>query len=126
MTDGIVKFEDTMNIAKAMASSGFFKDSNDASQAVVKILAGQEIGLGPFASMTGIHIIQGKPVMGANVIATIIANDPRYDYRVTGHDNNGCVIEFFENGKHTGTSSFLTKDAEEAGLLGKLKEIFYK
>ena len=119
MTDAIVKFEDTMNIAKAMASSGFFQDSADASKAVVKILAGQEIGIGPFASMTGIHIIKGKPVMGANVVATIIENDPRYDYRVIKLENDGCIIDFYQHGKKIGTTSFLEADAKAAGLFGK-------
>ena len=119
MTDGIVKFEDTMNIAKAMASSGFFQDSADASKAIVKILAGQEIGIGPFASMTGIHIIKGKPVMGANVVATIIENDPRYDYRIIKLENDGCIIDFYQHGKKIGTTSFLEADAKAAGLFGK-------
>jgi len=120
MTNAIVKsFDDVVSISKAMAGSGYFKDSQDASQAIVKILAGQEIGMGPFASMTGIHIIQGKPVMGANVIATIIKNDPRYDYHVKELNDNGCVIDFFENGKNIGTSSFKEDDAKAAGLGGK-------
>ena len=128
MSDAIVKmspkfsiqtFDDAMNVAKAMAASGYFKDSQDASKALVKILAGQEIGLGPFASMTGVHIIQGKPVVGANLIATIIEDDPRYDFRITTHNNEGCSIDFFQNSKKVGESSFNKTDAQAAGLLNK-------
>lgn len=54
-----------MSIGKAFAESGMFADTKSAAQAIVKIQAGQEIGIPPFAAMTGIHIIQGKPAIGA-------------------------------------------------------------
>jgi len=120
MNNAIVKsFDDAFSVAKAMAASNYFQDSKDASKALVKILAGQEIGMGPFASMTGIHIIQGKPVMGANVIATIIKNDPRYDYRVLKLEDDGCELAFYQDGKEVGRSGFNKEDAKAAGLLNK-------
>ena len=106
---------DAMEAAKHMAASGFFQDARDASQAVVKVLAGQELGLGPFASMTGIHIIKGRPALGANVIATLIKNDPRYDYRVLEMTNTNCNIRFFECGQPVGESTFSAQDAQKAG-----------
>src|SRR5262245_2644035 len=42
---------DTLTLAKVMADSGFFADARDAAQAVVKILAGKELGFGPVTSM---------------------------------------------------------------------------
>jgi len=54
-------FDDVERAAKAMSASGFFADTKQAAQAIVKILAGQELGFGAFASMTGVHIIQNKP-----------------------------------------------------------------
>ena len=40
-----------------MAKSGMLPDVRDASKALTKILAGQEIGVTPFQAMTNIHII---------------------------------------------------------------------
>ena len=57
----IHNFDDVQSTASAMAKSGYFLDSKDQAQAIVKILAGQELGFGPFASMTGVYIIQGRP-----------------------------------------------------------------
>lgn len=111
----ISSFDDAMNVATAMAKSGYFQDSKDANQAIVKVLAGSELGLGPFASMTGIHIIQGRPSMGANLIATLIKNDPRYNYRVIEHTDKTCKIEFYENGQKCGVSEFSAEDARKAG-----------
>jgi hypothetical protein len=111
----VTTFADAVSVATAMAKSGFFQDTKSAEQAIVKVLAGQELGLGPFASMTGIHIIQGRPSMGANLIATLIKNDPRYNYRVTEHTDKVCKITFYEDGKPCGVSEFTADDARKAG-----------
>ena len=76
------QFNELQRAAVALQESGYFKDVTSKAQAIVKVMAGAELGLPPFASMTGIHIIQGKPVLGANVIATLVKNDPRYDYQI--------------------------------------------
>lgn len=110
---------DLIRIGEVMAQSGYFQDSKSAAQAIVKVLAGAEIGIGPFASMTGIHIIQGKPAIGANIIATLIKNDSRYDYRVRRCDAEACEIEFFEQGQSLGTAAFTMKEGQAAGLTNK-------
>lgn len=108
-------FNEITQVAKAMASSGFFQDTRQEAQAIVKVLAGREMGLGPFASMTGIHIIQGRPALGANLIASLVKNDPRYDYKVITLTDATCSIDFFENGKSIGNSTFTAEDARKAG-----------
>lgn len=102
-------------IGNAMASSGFFPDVKSAQQAIVKIMAGAELGLPPFAAMTGVHIIKGKASLGANLIATMIKNDPRYNYRVTEHTDEVCSIMFYEDGKEVGVSTFTAEDAKRMG-----------
>lgn len=72
-----------MTIAKSFAESGMFTDIKSAAQAVVKILAGQEIGIPPFAAMSGIHIIQGKPAIGAGLMAASVKGSGKYNYKVT-------------------------------------------
>ena len=115
----IQNYADLENVAKAMVSSGYFSDSNKVSQAIVKIMAGREIGIGPFGSMNGIHIIQGKPAFGANIMAGKVKSSGRYNYRVTEMTDAVCTIEFMEylngNWKTTGLSSFSIADAKKAG-----------
>ena len=108
------EFEVMQRFSKAMVSSGYFTDAKDIAQAFVKIQAGKELGIPPFASMTGIHVIQGKPALGANVIATLIKNDPRYNYRVLEMSDTKCSIEFYENGEACGISEFTAQDAQRA------------
>jgi hypothetical protein len=107
--------------ASAMASSGFFADAKSEAQAIVKIMAGAELGLGPFAAMSGIHIIKGKPALGANLIATLIKNDARYNYKVLEHDATVCTIQFYENGEVCGNSEFTVADAQKAGTQNMAK-----
>jgi hypothetical protein len=122
MTD-IVKYEqglisnidDAARAAKAMALSGYFSDAREIPQAMVKIMAGHEMGFGPFASMNGIHVIKGKLGVGANLMAAAVKSNPRYDYRVRKMDDTTVVIEFFQDGESIGESSFTIADAKKAG-----------
>lgn len=118
MTNALVtadEFDTLQRVAKAMTASGYFQDARDIAQAVVKIMAGAELGLPPFAAMTGLHIIKGRPALGANLIATLIKNDHRYDYRVLKLDDGECSIAFFEGGQQVGISTFTIADARRAG-----------
>jgi hypothetical protein len=112
-------FDIMQRTAKAMVASGFFEDSKDVAQAVVKVMAGAELGIAPFAAMSGVHIVHGKPTLSSNVIATLVKNDPRYDYRVKVCDNNVCVLTWHESGETVGESTFTIAEAKSAGLTNK-------
>lgn len=96
--------------------SGFFTDVRSAAQAGVKILAGQERGFTPFVSMTGFHIIQGKPTLSANLIASAVKKSEKYDYRIKTLKDHICEIEFFEDHGSIGVSIFTIDDAKRAGV----------
>ncbi len=105
---------DIMVMAKNFAESGMFTDAKQAVQAFVKIQAGQEIGLPPFASMSGIHIIQGKPTLGAGVIASAVKGSGKYDYKVKEMSEKICSIDFFQGIENIGNSTFTIEDAKKA------------
>ena len=104
-----------ISIGKAFAESGMFPDVKTAAQAVVKISAGQEIGIPPFAAMSGIHIIQGKPTIGAGVMASCVKGSGKYDYRVAESTEQVCSIDFFQGKEKIGNSTFTIADAKKAG-----------
>lgn len=118
---GLIKsVDDLSRIGNMMAVSGYFQDAKDAAQAAVKVQAGMEMGFGPFASMTGIYIIQGRPSIGANLMASAVKNNPKYDYRVREMTEQVCKIEFFERieGKREsiGVSEFTIAEARKANV----------
>lgn len=106
---------DIMSISQSFAESGMFPDIKSAAQAAVKIQAGKEFGIQPFAAMTGIHIIAGKPVIGAGLMASRVKASGRYDYRVTKHTDVICEIDYYCKGEKIGTSTFTIEDARKAG-----------
>jgi len=110
----ISSFDDVAKVATAMTKSGFFADSKEQAQAITKILAGREMGFGPFASMTGIHIIQGRPAIGANLIAAAVKGSGRYNYRVVEMTEKTCSIDFYEGKEKIGNSTFTAEDARKA------------
>lgn len=109
---------DPLRIAAAFKASGMFPDLQSEAQAVVKIVAGQEVGFGPMASMQSIQMIQGRPTFSANALSALVKMHPTYNYRVVAHDATVCRIEFLENGELTGVSEFTMEDAQRAGLVG--------
>lgn len=106
---------DILSISKAFAESGMFPDIKSAAQAMVKIQAGQELGIKPFAAMNGIHIISGKATIGAGLIASSIKGSGKYDYRIITQNDKVCEIEFFEGKESLGKSKFTIDEAKKAG-----------
>lgn len=105
---------EAIQMGKVFHESGLFSDIKSAAQAVVKIQAGSELGIPPLASLTGIHIIQGKPVIGSNLIAARVQGSGKYRYEVKQHDEKACIIDFFCGERKIGTSSFTIDDAKKA------------
>src|SRR4051812_16091584 len=113
--------ESPFELGKVFAESGMFPNVRKAAEAIVKIVAGKEFGLGPMAAMNGIHMVDGKPTLAANLIAGQIKRHPLYNYKVVRRDADGCELEFFERDSPSaplvsvGTMTFDRKDAQAAG-----------
>lgn len=129
----VKSLDDIRRISMIFVESGMFKaDRNlDAKtkmyQAGVKIIAGVEFGIQPFAAMRGINIINGNAEMSANLMAAKVKSHPKYEYRVAKWDQDECVIEFYElpyagakrdEWDKLGESSFSKDDAVRARLNG--------
>lgn len=113
--------EDLARVGDVFVRSGFFNDTRDAAQAIVKVMAGQELGFAPIASMTGVYIVKGKVSLSANLIAAAVKRSGRYTFRVRKHDATICEIEFFEldkagNKESIGISEFSMKEAVEGRI----------
>ena len=110
----VMPVNDIMSMAKTFAESGMFTDAKGMAQAFVKIQAGQEIGIPPFAAMGGIHIIQGKPTFGAGLIASAVKGSGKYDYIVKEMTEKICSIDFLQGQEFIGNSTFTIEDAKKA------------
>tara|TARA_Y100001938_G_scaffold111380_1_gene152420 strand:+ start:983 stop:1936 length:954 start_codon:yes stop_codon:yes gene_type:complete len=116
----VAKTEDLMTIAQTFTASGMFPDGKDKAKVATKLLIGQSMGLNPLDSMTGLNMIQGKVVLAANLMASSIKRNPKYDYRATSTDTE-CSIDFYDVSQgmaKIGTTTFTIEDAQRAGIAG--------
>ena len=113
---------DPMTVAQVFKASGMFPDIQSEAAACAKIIIGRGLGLTDFDAMTGLHIIKGKAVLAANLMAAAIKRAGKYDYRATVNDTV-CEITFFQRTdtrawEEIGATSFSMEDARRAQLGG--------
>jgi hypothetical protein len=104
-------------VGEIFAASGMFPDARDAAQCATKLIVGGGLGLNQYDSMAGLHIISGKIVLAANLMAAAIKRSGKYDYR-SESTNERCSIEFLQDGKTIGVTTWTVEDARAAGLGG--------
>lgn len=113
---------DPMTVAQVFKASGMFPDIQSEAAACAKIIIGRGLGLTDYDAMTGLHIIKGKAVLAANLMAAAIKRAGKYDYRAQCSDSE-CVIVFYGrnmDGKmeEIGTTEYTMEDAKRARLTG--------
>lgn len=117
------ELREPMQIGQVFAESGMFPDVKSQAQAVVKILAGRELGLSPFESMKNIYMVNNKLAIQSNALASLIKTNQKYDYSVDTLTDQECKITFYRlkdgEEKNIGESIFTFKDAAKAGLANK-------
>ncbi len=112
-------FREPMAMGEIFAKSGMFPDIKSATQAVVKIMAGKELGMTPFQAMSSIYIVNGKLALTSNAMSSLVKKTKKYDYKVVKLDESECSIDFYSNEEKIGNSTFTFKDAAKAGLVNK-------
>jgi hypothetical protein len=118
--DPTAVFELDQRRANAYAESGYWPDAKSQAQALVKIEAGRALGLPPIVAMSEVHVIQGKPTLGAGALAALVKTSGRYDYRIVEHTEQRCAIRFFDlQAGELGESVFTLDDARKAGLASR-------
>ena len=113
--------DDLARLARVFAASGLFgragNQDTQIAECAIRLMAGMEAGFSPFASATGVHIINGRPAFSANLLAQAVRRHPDYDYRVLEKTAKICRIRFLSRGELLGEELFTIEMAERAGLL---------
>jgi hypothetical protein len=112
-----ITISEITSLADAFVKSGYFPDVKSQAQAIVKMAAGREMGLGPFYSMQKIYIIKGHPAVAAEAMAALIKRSGEYDYDVLEHTDEKCALEFTRGGEVKYVSTFTMEDARRAKLV---------
>lgn len=109
---------DTTSLGEILVKSGFFQDTRDVAQAIVKVLAGRELGFGPIASMQGVYIVKGRVTLSANLVGATIQRSGKYSYAISELGNDRCTLVFRGPNGTKFESTFTIQDASQAGING--------
>jgi hypothetical protein len=110
-----------LGLARLLHTSGLYK-TKSPEQAFAVMLIGDSLGLGPTESLSGIHIVEGKPEVSADTQARFIRKHHEWDYEVVTPEGSGheqCIIELSRNGKVVTRETYTIADAQRAGLANK-------
>lgn len=112
--------DDLTRLAQVFAQSGLFSTGDPNTQiarCAVQLMAGMEAGMTPFASITSVYLVNGRPGFSAQAMAQAIKRHPDYDYRVVEKTDRVCKIRFLLRGEELGVETFTIEMAERANLI---------
>jgi hypothetical protein len=124
-------YKEIRQLATDCFNSGYF-DIDNVEQAIVRIVQGQELGIGAVSALRGVKVIHGNPQLTAGLIGALVKRSERYDYHVEVHTDSECVIHFLATRPPSytpdllGTSTFTLKDAQKAGLVDRKGSLWRK
>lgn len=116
-------FEATRALSKELAASQLLPQALKQKPADVLaiVLTGRELGLEPMQAIRGIHIIEGKPSMSADLMGALVKKSPACEF-LTLVESTGLVATY--KTKRRGepgetVMSFTIEQAKAAGAEGK-------
>lgn len=120
-----VNLQESAAVAEVLVWSGFFADAPSVSAALVKVMAGAEVGLSAVAAQSLIYIMDtkaGKKIAyAATLMAAKVAESGRWKCRIKTWTDQECVLLWWERDRDSGAweplgeSSWSVKDANRAG-----------
>lgn len=112
-------------MAKVLHGSNFLPQSVKTPQAALAIiLAGRELGIGPWQAFDSIHIIQNKPTISPKLMLALIERsglleDIHIDDTTTIKEKKGCTVTMKRRGRAPHSETFTFQDAKDMDLADK-------
>ena len=123
MGNELTTLQGDMELGKVFAESGLFPDIKSASQGLVKVLAGKELGLSPIQSLNSFYFVNGRIGIVAQTMGALIKNSKKYDYEIKEHTVEVCEIAFYridsDKKELIGSSKFGKVEAAKSGVINK-------
>lgn len=111
---------EVQSMAEVLAKSTLMPDAlkGKVPDVVVQILAGQELGLAPMASIRGVHIVQGKPLLSADTMVALVLGSGLCEYFSQVEETADRVVyETKRKGSpHAQRATWSDEDTKAAGL----------
>lgn len=112
--------DDVLRLAKIAAATGFY-GAKSVDSAVIIMLTGKNLGLSALQSLGGIHVIEGKPCLSADLMVAVVRRSGLCEsWRTVESTASKCTIETKRRDDASCTSKTWTvDDAKRAQLSGK-------
>lgn len=118
-----VTIQDKQLMANYLAKSGLMpKDLNTGEKVFVALQMGHELGLSPMIAVNNISVINGKPVLSADIQVAVVRKHPEFAGIKIEDDGETCTVTVKRKasyGEESFIGSFSNKEAQEAQLTGK-------
>lgn len=116
-------FEKAEAIAGKLARSTLLPSAvrgKPADLAVI-LVTGQELGLSPMQALRGLHVVEGRPVLAAELLVGLVKKHPACQYfRLVESTDSRAVYETQRQGEPEPTRlEWTIKQAQQAGLGGR-------
>jgi hypothetical protein len=113
------EYEQMERVARALGGSSYCTQKT-AADALWVIATGRSLGLDPVTALRGIHVIKGKPVLSADLMAGAALRHPDcVRFQVVEMSAKGATVEVLRKGwDEPSRYSFTLEDAKTAGLTG--------
>jgi len=112
--------DDVERLAKIAVASGYTA-CRKAEEAAMLILTGLELGLSPAQSLRGIYVVNGKPVLSADLMVAVVRRSGLCEsWRTVESTAERCTITTRRKGESVdATRTWTAADAKRAGITGK-------
>ncbi len=92
---------------------------NKVADVFVTLLAGQELGLAPMASLRSIHVVKGRAILSADAMVGLVLASGLCEYlRAVSKTTTAVTYETKRKGSEPVTLTWTIEDAQRAGLAG--------
>jgi hypothetical protein len=121
------EFKMLKELGKMAVDSGFLPNSiKNATQAVIIMLKGRELGIPPMQAFSSIAVVNGRPAMSAELMLSLIyKNVAGAVVNFLETDSQKCLIEAQRPGGKLTRFKWTIEDAKRASLLGKGNWVTY-
>lgn len=113
--------DEARSLARSFSSSTLLPDAFRGKEAdvFVQIMAGLELGLAPMASLRGLHVVKGKPILSADTMVALVLGSGLAEYfTCIEEDANHVIYETKRRGSPAQKCTWSMEDAKRAGLDG--------
>lgn len=112
---------EAFQLATRAIASGLFAQLRKPEEALVILMMGAELGLGPMQALRSIYVVSGKPVLSADLLVALVRRSGECaSWRVVESTDQRCEIRTTRKGETQEETCVWTMErAVKAGVTGK-------